>query len=56
MMSSGEREDIRQVVYQELVELEHRISHNAGSYRYVCLIQGGPCFTNTPSGPVLRTI
>jgi hypothetical protein len=56
MVSPSEREDIRQVVYRELAELEHRISHYAGSYKYLCLVQGGPCFTHTPCGPVLRTI
>lgn len=56
MMSPSEREDIRQVIYQELVALEHRISHVAGTYRYLCLILGGPCFTHTPCGPVLRII
>jgi len=56
MMSSGEREDVRQLIYRELASLEARISHNAGTYRYVCLILGGPCFTHTPSGPILRII
>lgn len=56
MMSSGEREDVRQLIYRELASLEARISHNAGTYKYVCLILGGPCFTHTPSGPILRII
>lgn len=56
MLSPAERDEIRQEVLHELVEIEDQISHNAGSYEYLCLIGGIPTFTHTPVGPVLRRI
>lgn len=56
MMSPVEQEDVRQLVYQELAAMEYRVAHAAGSYRYLCLLDGSPIFTHTPCGPVLRTL
>lgn len=56
MMTPSEQEDVRQLVYQELVSLEDRIARQAGSYRYLCLIAGSPAFTHTPCGPVVRVL
>jgi hypothetical protein len=56
MFSDTEREEIRQAVYQELIAVEERVAHQAGSYTYLCLIAGSPCFCHTKAGPVLRTI
>lgn len=56
MLGRGEQHEIRQLIYRELAEMEARIAHNAGSYNYLCLIAGGPCFTHHPVGPVLRAI
>lgn len=55
-MTPSEREDVRQLVYQELASLEERMARQAGSYRYLCLIMGGPAFTHTPCGPILRIL
>lgn len=56
MLSPEERDAIRQEVYHELVEIEEEISHRAGSYEFLCLIDGAPTFTHTPVGPVIRRI
>ena len=56
MLSPAERDEIRREVYHDLVELEDQISHNAGSYEYLCLVGGIPTFTHTPVGPVIRRI
>jgi len=56
MLSPGEQHEIRSLIYAELAALEARVAHAAGSYNYLCLIGGMPCFTHTPVGAVLRTI
>jgi len=56
MLSPEERDEIRQEVYHELVEIEDEISRHAGSYEYLCLLQGAPTFTHRPIGKVIRRI
>jgi hypothetical protein len=56
MLTNEEKDEIRQEVYHELVEIEDEIAHHAGSYEYLCLIDGAPTFTHTPVGPVIRRI
>jgi hypothetical protein len=56
MLSQQEREEIRQEVYHDLVEIEDEIAHHAGTYEYLCLIWGEPTFTHAPVGPVIRRI
>ena len=56
MLSQEERQEIRQEVYRDVAEIEDEISHRAGSYNYLCLLQGAPTFTHHPVGRVLRAI
>lgn len=56
MLSLEEREDIRREVLRELIEIEDRIAHSAGSYEFLCLIAGIPTFTHGPVGKVIRRI
>ena len=56
MLSPAERDEIRQAIYHDLCEIEDHISHNAGSYEYLCMVGGAPTFTHTPCGPVIRRI
>ena len=56
MLGRQDRDEVRQLIYQELAALESRVCQCAGSYNYMCLVGGSPCFTHQPVGPVLRTI
>jgi hypothetical protein len=56
MLSLAEREEIRQVAYDAIAELERQIYECAGSYSYLCLIDGAVTFTHHPVGRVLRYI
>ena len=56
MLSLEERDEIRREVLHDLVEIEDEIAHHAGSYEYLCLLQGVPTFTHHPVGPVIRRI
>jgi len=56
MLSPEERDEIRQEVYRDLAEIEDDVSHNAGSYEYLCLLEGEPVFTHRPIGRVIRRI
>ena len=56
MLSNEERDEIRREVYHGLVEIEDEISYRAGTYEYLCLIDGAPTFTHTPVGRVIRRI
>lgn len=55
-LSQEERYAIRQAVYEDLIEFEDKIMHQAGTYTFLCLLQGEPTFTHAPVGPVLRYI
>lgn len=56
MLSPEEQEAIRQAVYADMIEIEDLIMRRAGSYHYLCLLQGCPTFTHKPVGPILRYI
>ena len=56
MLSLEERDEIRQEVRHELAEIEEEISRHAGTYEYLCLLQGEPTFCHAPVGPVIRRI
>jgi hypothetical protein len=56
MLSLDEKEAIRQAVYADMIEIEDLVMRRAGSYNYLCLLQGCPTFTHAPCGPVLRYI
>lgn len=56
MLSPAERDEIRQEVYQDLIEIEDDVAHRAGSYEYLCLLGGEPTFTHAPCGPVIRRV
>lgn len=56
MLGRWEREEIRHFIYSEMVRIEADIAHHAGSYNYLCLVGGSPCFTHHPTGAVLRAI
>lgn len=56
MLGHTEQEEIRQFIHAEMVRIESDIAHHAGSYNYLCLVGGSPCFTHRPTGAVLRAI
>ena len=56
MLSPEERDDIRREVLNDLIEIEDEIATRAGSYSYLCLIDGAPTFCHTPCGPIIRRI
>lgn len=56
MLGNEEQHEIRQFIYSELARIEHQVSHDAGSYEYLCLLAGCPTFCHRPVGPVLRTV
>lgn len=56
MMSQDEQEDVRQLLYRELVNLQEQVAHQGGSYRYLCLVGGSPTFAHAPVGPVMRIL
>ena len=54
MLSHEEREEIRREVYRDLAEM-----HNdgmAGSYKFLCLVDGDLLFTHRPIGKVIRDL
>lgn len=56
MLTPQEKHEIHTAVWQDLVEIETRVTHDAGSYEYLCLVAGVPVFAHTPIGPVIRHI
>jgi hypothetical protein len=56
MLTPEEKDEIRVEVLHDLAEIERRASHDAGSYEFLCLVEGIPTFTHTPVGPVIRRI
>lgn len=56
MMTRQEQEDVRQILYQELARMHYQMAYCAGSYRYLCIVDGGPVFTHTPIGPVISIL
>lgn len=47
-MSNYEHEQLRQQA------VERMIAERAGSYQYLCRVEGFPVFTHSPIGTVLR--
>ncbi len=56
MFSRGEQEEIRQLLYDEMAELQEMQGYagTAGSYHYICRLWGVPVLTCEPHGTVLR--
>jgi hypothetical protein len=55
MLTPTEREEIRQLVDTELADIEDQCAH-AGSYHYLCRVNGNHVLTHHPVGRVLRQI
>lgn len=55
MLTPTEREEIRQLVDQELADIEDQCAH-AGSYTYLCRVNGLRVLAHSPLGRVLRHI
>lgn len=55
MLSPDDTEEIRRVLYQEYDWLS-RAKCLAGSYTYLCLVDGLPTYTHTPCGTVLQQV
>lgn len=56
MLTPTEREEIRQLIEQELADIEDQCAR-AGSFNYLCRISGvGRVLTHRPQGRVLRPI
>lgn len=51
--TKAEREEIRQLILDELGAIEERSEHH-GSYKFLCRLFGAPVLTHTPVGTVLR--
>jgi hypothetical protein len=56
MLSESERHEIRQEVYRDLADINDEILSRAGSYRYLCLVDGDLLFTHEPRGRVVRRL
>lgn len=55
MLTPTEQEEIRQLVDDELADIENQCAR-AGSYRYLCEVGHYRVLTHHPVGRVLRTI
>lgn len=53
MFDRDQRIEIRNLCHEELL-LIHRARMAAGSYRYLCLVDGRPVYCHAPWGTVLR--
>ena len=56
MLAPMEAEEIRQFIYQELAHLQEEVACHAGSYTWLCLVDGCPTFTHSPMGRVIQQI
>lgn len=52
MFSEYERAEIRLLFYDELIRI-HEAMQRAGSYHYLCLVNGHPVYSHEPIGKVL---
>jgi hypothetical protein len=52
MFSEYERAEIRMLFYRELIEV-HKAMMKAGSYHYLCLVNGHPMYAHAPIGEVI---
>lgn len=50
------KEAARREVYKELAHIEQQVAHEAGSYSYLCAVNGDTIFTHHPVGQVIRFI
>lgn len=55
MFDRDQRAEIRQLCHEELL-LIHRANQAAGSYRYLCLVDGRPIYSHSPIGRVIRDL
>lgn len=56
MLSPAEREEIREFVHQEMAIIETKVRHDAGSYNYLCSVNGLTVFSHHPVGAVIHAI
>jgi hypothetical protein len=52
MFTRDERAEIQMLFYDELVHI-HAQMQRAGSYRYLCLVNGRPIYAHSPVGKVI---
>ena len=52
MFTQEERSEVRMVLYDELVKI-HECMLKAGSYHYLCLVDGKPIYSHNPIGKVI---
>jgi hypothetical protein len=52
MFTDNERAEIRMVLYSELVKI-HELMQRAGSYNYLCLVNGHPVYSHEPVGKII---
>lgn len=55
MFDRDQRAEIRGLCHEEL-QLIHRANQAAGSYRYLCMLDGRPIYSHTPVGQVIRDL
>lgn len=56
MFTPGEREEMRNFVHQEIADIEYRLRHQAGSYKYLCSVGGMTVFSHIPVGSILHVV
>ena len=54
MFSLTELHDLRCAVHAECAEIERLARLSAGSYRYLCSLDGNAIYTHHPVGKILR--
>lgn len=52
MFTADERAEIRALVYSEFISI-NKMMMRAGTYRYICLVEGHPVYTHFPVGKVI---
>jgi hypothetical protein len=52
VFSADERAEIRALVYTEFISI-NKMMQRAGSYRFICLLNGKPVFSHEPVGKVI---
>jgi hypothetical protein len=52
VFSADERAEIRALVYSEFICI-NKMMMRAGSYRYICLLDGKPVYSHFPVGKVV---
>jgi hypothetical protein len=55
MFDREQRAEIRGLCHEEL-RLIHRANQAAGSYRYLCMVEGRPIYSHHPIGVVMRDL